>query len=116
MIIILLLLKIVFLKYWTNAPFLVRDDNGLFYSSDGSPYLVWNAKARAPQPANPWFPSHVDPALNGSYSVNGISCRPAWQLFTDMVEACSPEGAEKMTWGEAEDIRRGARPSVTPKP
>lgn len=105
-----------FLKYWTNAPFLVRDDNGLFVSSDGSPYLVWNAKARAPQPANPWFPSHVDPALNGSYSVNGISCRPAWQLFTDMVEACSPEWAEKMTWVPAEDIRRVARLYATTRP
>ncbi|MEE9569522.1 MAG: molybdopterin-dependent oxidoreductase [Candidatus Binatia bacterium] len=105
-----------FLKSWTNAPFLVRDDNGLFLSVEGAPYSVLDSESGVSFPADPWFPSQVKPALSGSYSVNGITCRPSWQLFADMVERCTPEWAQEVTWIPAEEIRRVARLYAATKP
>jgi len=60
-----------FLGQWTNAPFLVRDDDGLFLRDAQSRYVVWDSKSEAPCPADPWTPPGVEPRINGSYSVNG---------------------------------------------
>lgn len=104
-----------FLKAWTNAPFLVREDNGLHMRGESS-YWVWDSKRGAPSPADPWLPSDVEPALSGSYSVSGIRCKTAWQLFTEMVEPCTPEWAEEVTWVPGAKIRRVARLFATTKP
>jgi len=104
-----------FLASWSNAPFLVRDDNGLFLR-EGNAYVVWDSSTGKTHPADPWHAPEVKPALTGSISVNGISCRPAWQLFTELVDKCSPEWAEKITWIPAEDIRKVARLFATAKP
>ncbi|HLB11786.1 MAG TPA: molybdopterin-dependent oxidoreductase [Dehalococcoidia bacterium] len=105
-----------FLRRWTNAPFLVRDNDGLFLRGDEPTYLAWDEKAGAPHAADPWFPPQVEPALEGSYTVEGTRCRPAWQLFQDLVEPCTPEWAQEVTWVPAEDIRRVARLFATTKP
>lgn len=105
-----------FLATWTNGPFLVRDENGLFLNGDKAPYLVWDEKAGAPAPADPWTSAQVKPALGGSYNVNGIPCRTSWQLFCDLVEGCSPEWVEKVTWVPAGEIREVARLYATTKP
>lgn len=104
-----------FLASWSNAPFLVRDDNGQFLR-EGNAYVVWDAATGSPQPAAPWHPPEIKPALTGSMSVNGVSCRPAWQLFIELVDKCSPEWAEEITWVPAEDIRTVARLFATTKP
>lgn len=105
-----------FLRAWTNGPFLVRDDNGLFLKGEGAPYLVWDAQTGTPVPADPWTSAQVKPALNGSYVINGIACRTSWQLFCDLVERCSPEWAEKVTWVPAGEIHNVARLYATTKP
>lgn len=105
-----------FLRQWTNAPFLVRDDNGLFLVSDGGPYAVWDAARGACCPADPWVSPDVIPALTGAYVVDGVDCRPAWQIFAGMVERCTPEWAENVTWVPAEQIRQAARTYATAKP
>jgi anaerobic selenocysteine-containing dehydrogenase len=105
-----------FLSSWTNGPFLVRDDDGMFLRGDNAAYLVWDAAAGAPVPADPWTSPQVKPALNGSYKVNGAACRTSWQLFCDLVEGCSPEWAEKVTWVPADEIRTVARLYATTKP
>ena len=104
------------LEQWTNAPFLVRDDNGLFLRDEGNRYLVWDSVAQGPQPADPWLPSGVKPALDGSYSVKGVDCRPAWRLFSELIERCTPEWAQDVTWVPAEDIREVARLFATARP
>ncbi len=104
-----------FLSAWTNAPFLVREDNGLFMK-EGSSYVVWDEARGAPCPADPWLPPEIKPAINGSYEIGGVRCRPAWQLFCDLVEPCSPKWAEKITWVPADEIRAVARLFATTKP
>ncbi len=105
-----------FLSQWTNAPFLVRNDNGLFLRDDASRYMVWDSVTGKPCPADPWSTSGVKPSLTGSYSVDGVSYRPAWQLFCDLVEPCTPEWAEPVTWIPAADIYNVAKLYATTKP
>lgn len=105
-----------FLASWTNGPLLVREDNGQFLDGGDVPYRVWDSNRGEAHPADPWFPGHVKPALTGSYTVNGIRCKPAWQLFAEMVEPCSPEWAQEVTWVPAQEIRRVARLYATAKP
>lgn len=105
-----------FLSRWTNAPFLVRDDDGLFMNGETAPYLVWDSETGMPVPADPWFSSRVKPALSGSFTANGIPCRPSWQLFSTMVDRCTPEWAQEVTWVPADEIRRVARLYATTKP
>ena len=106
-----------FLRRWTNAPFLVRDDNGLFLrGEDGKSYLVWDEATGAPAPADPELPPNVKPSLNGSYRVNNIVCRPGWQLFCDLVEPCTPGWAQEITWVPEERIGEVARLFATSKP
>ncbi|MFC1816002.1 molybdopterin-dependent oxidoreductase [Thermodesulfobacteriota bacterium] len=106
-----------FLKNWTNAPFLVRDDNGLFLrADDGQRYLVWDVNTSTCVAADPWTSPEVKPAINGSYRVNNLACRPAWQLFCDLVEPCTPEWAQEITWVPEERIREVAGIIATVKP
>lgn len=106
-----------FLKSWTNAPFLVRDDDGLFLrGEDGEGYLVWDEKTGAPVSADPWLPPDVKPALRGSYSVNNTACRPAWQLFCELVEPCTPGWAQEITRVPEARIREVATFFATTKP
>ncbi len=104
-----------FLTSWTNGPFLVRDDNGLFLR-DGNAYVVWDSATGKPCPADPWLPPEVKPAIMGSFSMDGTRCRPAWQLFSEMVDKCTPEWAQQITWVSAEDIRTVARLFATTRP
>jgi anaerobic selenocysteine-containing dehydrogenase len=106
-----------FLKSWTNAPFLVRDDNGLLLrGEDDKRYLVWDEETGAPAAADPWLPPRITPALNGSYRVKGIRCRPVWQIFCDLVEPCTPKWAQEITGVPEERIRQVSRYFATSKP
>ncbi len=106
-----------FLRSWTNAPFLVRNDNGLFLrGEDSRSYVVWDEETGTHAFADPWLPSDVKPALRGSYTVNGICCRPAWQLFCDLVEPCTPKWAQEITWIPEQRIREVARLFAKTKP
>jgi anaerobic selenocysteine-containing dehydrogenase len=106
-----------FLRTWTNAPFLVRNDNGLFLrGKDGKSYLVWDEETGAPASADPWPPPGVKPALKGSYRVYNTGCRPAWQLFCDLLEPCTPRWAQEITWVPEQRIREVTRFFATTKP
>ncbi|MBW1799978.1 MAG: molybdopterin-dependent oxidoreductase [Deltaproteobacteria bacterium] len=105
-----------FLAAWTNAPFLVRDDDGRFLRDEQSRYMVCDDTSGKPCPADPWTPVGATPALDGSCSVGGVSCRPAWQLFCDLVSSCTPEWAEPITWIAAADIEKTAGIFATTSP
>lgn len=118
----------------TNAAFLVREDNGLIlkqtpsaqgsdkldhkviskYEEEGSfqrvghsqdLYLVWDLKTGSYKPYNR---SGIEPALSGTFTIDGIRCRPAWQLLTDFVKEWTPAKASAITGVPAETIERVA--------
>lgn len=105
---------------FTVGPLLVRDDNGLFLrESDlvqgGSKerFLVFDRESSQVQSSDA---AGVHGALIGSYSIAGIKCRPAFQLFREMVSEYSPEKASEITDVPAAAIRSLALAYATKKP
>lgn len=93
-----------FLKQRTNAPYLIRLDNG-YYLEDPRTHkpLVWDSVAREAK----LFDSHVqDFALEGEYEVDDMKTKPSFQLFKEEMEKYRPEWAAGICDVPASTIRR----------
>jgi anaerobic selenocysteine-containing dehydrogenase/ferredoxin-NADP reductase len=80
-----------FVRRWTNAPLLVRDDTGEFLpAAQPGCFLAWDEAAGAAtvyDPATALAPEDAARlALTGRFLVAGVACRPA---FAHYVEACA---------------------------
>ena len=109
-----------FMRQHTVAPFLVRADNGLLFRekdlvAGGSEkkYIVWDTGKGQPETRDT---PGISAAMSGSYRVNGIECRPAYSLLTDLIAQYPPETASEITGIPADTIRRLARAYATHKP
>lgn len=90
----------------TTLPFLVRQDNGLFLrASDNTTILVWDPVSSSALPAD----QVGQPALTGTYSVNGVTVQPAFELLARRVSRWTPEYAKNITQVEPADVRWFAR-------
>ncbi len=106
-----------FLSRHTNAPFLVRRDNGQFLRNEASAYLAWDAsRVRA-------FPCDevTAPALTGEYRVKTssgtiIDCVPAFQLLVELCANYRAEHAAEITSIPADIIRQLACNIANAKP
>ena len=116
-----------FLKRQSNGVYLIRKDggpaDGEYLRNDekikdptrnnnelGKPY-VWDTKEGK---AKLWDDPTVDKnwkdlALEGTFTVNGVKCVPAFQLFKENVKQYTPEMAEPITTVPAATIRRLAK-------
>jgi len=98
-----------YLKSFTNSPYLVGRD-GLFLRAEvptdaeegtkGTP-LVWDLETGGAVP----FDEATDPALTGTYDVDGIAARPSFQLFIEHVEEFTPERAAETCGTTAGSIK-----------
>ncbi|MDP2727299.1 MAG: molybdopterin-dependent oxidoreductase, partial [Dehalococcoidia bacterium] len=96
-----------FLRKHTNGPYLVGPD-GLYVRDEefGKP-LIWD---ELNQQAKVFDASDVGGfALEGTYQVKGIECRPAFQLLKDHVKAYTLEKVSQITTVPAPTIRRLAK-------
>lgn len=95
-----------FLKYKTNASYLIGPDGKYVRDTASGKPLVWDANAGEPK-------GYDDPAgdlaLEGSYEVQGVKSRPAFDLLKEHVRKYTPEKAEEITKIPARTIRRIAR-------
>ncbi len=110
---------VAYMKVHTNAPYLIGPDGHYVRSKTdlvtdpfrlkqkvGKPYL-WDIVDKK---AKTWDdPTLKDTALEGSYVVDGVQCKPAFQLFKDQVKSNTPEWAEKLTTVPAQTIRNLAK-------
>ncbi len=106
-----------FLRRWSNAPFLVRADNGRFLTAadmeaggSAKHYLAWDeAQGKAVEVTG----DCAGFALSGSYTLQTITgpvtCRPAFAHYMDACAAMSPEHAEVVTGVPAAQIRSAAK-------
>jgi molybdopterin-containing oxidoreductase family molybdopterin binding subunit len=112
-----------FLRRYTNAPFLVRRDNGAFLRAaerfDGSAadYLVWDSSRGGAAVHE----NSDAPALHGSYRVTlaggaTIDCTPAFELLHELSRNYSAERASAITGVPAQTIRDLAREFASRKP
>jgi len=113
-----------FVRRWTNAPLLVRPDNGRFLraselSPTGDPahYVAWDAVAMAPVPYDPassrYGADEDRLALRGTYEVVAvegvIGSRTAFDLLAEHARSMSPAVAEAICGVPATDIEQTAR-------
>ncbi len=89
-----------FLKKHTNGPYLVQPD-GYYLRQDGKP-LVWDL---AEGKAKPFDAEVGDYAIEGSFVVDGVTCKPAFQMLKEHVQKYTPEMAAEITTVPATTIR-----------
>jgi len=95
-----------FIKKDTNAVFLVGPDGHFVRDKDNHCY-VWDPVDNS---AKLWNDETIkDFALEGTYEVEGVSCKPAFQKFKDILEECTPEKMSEITMVPADTITRIAR-------
>ncbi|MEW6441626.1 MAG: molybdopterin-dependent oxidoreductase [bacterium] len=102
-----------FLTSWTNACDLVDLSHGFCvseadFAGSGDPHarVVWDTSSRRVRRAGE---PGVEPALFGSFDVEGRHLKTALQMLADQAAECPPERAEPLTWVQADKIRAAAR-------
>jgi len=112
-----------FVSAWTNAPILVREDDGRFLRArdlepdGGDALLAWDTRADAPATYDTKRPADerqcVAFALVGRFEASGvdgrpIACRPAFDLFAASCAAWTPVRVEAATGVPEEKLRAAA--------
>lgn len=101
-----------FVRQWTNACFLVRDDTGRWLtardldpSSDDEWPVAWNEETRAPVllDTGDTFPEGL--ALRGQQVVQGIACRTALESYAQACEAWTPQRVQQATGIPAQQLQ-----------
>ena len=100
-----------YLQAKTNAPYLIGPDKLYVRDPKSKEPLVWDTRAQAARPYNE-VPA-ADMALQGSYTVDGIACRPAFQVLTEHLRQFTPEWTEKISTIPAATVRRLAKEFAT---
>jgi len=92
-----------FIQKYTNGPYLVKPD-GFYMRKDNKP-LVWDMEEGKAKPYDAEVKVY---AIEGSYTVDGVVCKPAFQLLKEHVKKYTPEMASEITSVPAATIRRVA--------
>ncbi|MEW6375021.1 MAG: molybdopterin-dependent oxidoreductase [Thermodesulfobacteriota bacterium] len=92
-----------FLLTYTNAPFLVGED-GKFLRQEKKE-LVWDKKSNSAKP----YEGDVEPALGGSYRIDGRTYRTAFEVFKEGIKEITPEYASKVCDTPVDTVKRIAR-------
>jgi anaerobic selenocysteine-containing dehydrogenase/ferredoxin-NADP reductase len=109
-----------FVREWTNAPLLVRNDTGRFlrerdFDTDSlqNRYAIWNAtRNRVELVGEEADTAATDLALDGNYAVSIVSggrlttihCTPAFELYKAALDEYTPERVEALTGVRAGDV------------
>ncbi|MFQ5899732.1 MAG: molybdopterin-dependent oxidoreductase, partial [Candidatus Methylomirabilia bacterium] len=96
-----------YLRNHTNAPYLIGPEGTYLRDPRSGRPMVWDlAGGRAKAFDDPTL---EEPALEGTYSVEGVESRPAFSLLKEHVRRYTPGLAEEITTIPAATIRRIAR-------
>ncbi len=104
---------------YTVAPFLVRQDTQLFLrqkdvtTGTSTKYMVYDSNSKT---IVPYDQSGIASSLTGSYSAAKTTCKPAFQLLTDLVSQYPTSEAEKITGIPASTIENLAKEFATMSP
>jgi len=109
----------VFLKTKTNASYLIGDDGRYVRDRSTRRCLVWDVDEGRAVPHDykdvPDYAaaSKIDYALEGDFEVEGVKCRPAFQLIKEHLKKYTPEMASEISTVPADKIRRIAEEFAT---
>jgi anaerobic selenocysteine-containing dehydrogenase len=115
----------VFVRAWTNAPYLVRADTDQLLTAQDltegahpSGYLIWDESKSAPVAAE--GPSYYA-GLAGSYEITlanrkTIHCEPVFERMKRLAADYVPERSSNITTVPAEEVRKAVRLFAAEKP
>jgi len=99
-----------FLKTMTNSPYLVDPDGYFARDKTTNKVLIWDLLDDS---AKTYDDDTIrDFALEGAYIVNGVECKPSFQMLKDHVGQYTPERVAQITDIAADTIRRIAKEFV----
>lgn len=93
-----------YLKKHTNGPYLIKADGLYLRDSASKKPLVWDGEEKMAKTFDD--PSVKDFAIEGSYEIDGVECKPAFQLLKEHVTKYTPEMASEISSVPEETIRR----------
>lgn len=96
-----------YLRRYTNATYLVGSDGDYVRDAPSRKPLVWDTSKERAEPFDAGEPEAA--ALDGTYEVAGVSCRPALAVFRQHVTKYTPEAVEAITTIPAATVRRLAK-------
>jgi anaerobic selenocysteine-containing dehydrogenase len=103
-------IDVPFIQKSSVGPFLIKESDGKYLresdvGGNGKDFIVWDSAA------NKYGTSKTvaSPAINGTYTINGIKVTTAYDLLLKSVEKYTPEEAEKVCGVPAETIREITR-------
>lgn len=120
-----------FLRQWSNAPLLVRDDNqrlltarDIWPAGDSETFVCWDDGSKdlvGYSCDRGYLREGILPALSGLHAIGLIDgtfveCRPALARLAQIAEVYTPEKSEPLTGVPAGDVRRAARMFAGEKP
>lgn len=104
-----------FLRAWTNAPFLVREDTGrLLRASDIAPDasvdagVVWDGAPRAGTPGDAAPDIQLDTRVNVQTPAGTVACKTVFRMWRDICARHDPETVADLTGVSAAQIERTA--------
>lgn len=102
----------------TVAPFLVRMDTKQFLRDENNNYQAWDAGEGKPISVAPREKdiAAAAPALTGEYTVDGVACKPAFQLLVEHLEQYTPEWQEPITGVSVETVYKLTHEYASTKP
>lgn len=94
-----------YIKTHTNGPYLIGPD-GYYMRKEGKPLLWDMADGKAKTYDDPTI---TESAIEEAYPVDGVLCKPAFQLLKDHVKGYTPEKVSEITTIPSETIMRIAK-------
>ena len=95
------------IKKDTNGPYLIKPDGYYMRDKESGKPLIWDPIDNKEKPYDD--PEIKDFALEGTYYVDGIECRPAFSLLKEHVKKWTKEEASKITTVPPATIERIAK-------
>lgn len=112
-----------FVRNWTNAPFLVRDDNRQLLMAgdvqadgDQKTWMVWDQRDGLTAHQNA-----KASVIAGNFAIRlldgtEVTCRPAFEILRQAAEPFAPEQSQEITTAGAAEVRRAVRLFAQAKP
>ena len=98
-----------FILRHTVGPYLVRNDDGQYLRgrdiglAEENEFIIWDKGTHSPKPRNA---TGIQPALEGSFTANGITCKPSLQLLRNLAQKYNPEHTAEITGVDANLVTR----------
>ncbi|MDA8235308.1 MAG: molybdopterin-dependent oxidoreductase [Clostridia bacterium] len=101
-----------FLKTKTNAPYLIGPDGHYVRDKNTGKPLVWDEGANKARTFDDMYGDSKQFALEGKYKVEGVECRPGFEIFKEILKDNTPDKMSKVCTVPSDTIRRIAKEYV----